>query len=247
MQADDRIATQERYRKRWQEFGYDPRTLGWNKDCQWVRFEAAFDGIRPDEQESVLDLGCGFGDLLGFLRARGWQGRYTGVDLVDELIGEARRRHAGDPGASFVSGDLESVALTHRHDMAGAIGIFNHRISDNLRFVRETIDRMWNATDKVVVCDFLSNTADPDRRQDNLYYADAGDLYALAAERSRRVMVHHAYMPFEFQVKLWHDDSFEVPAPVFGPYRHLAKAQSERLGGASSRPADPPTRPEPSC
>jgi hypothetical protein len=37
------------YRKRWLEYGYDPRTLGWNKDCQWVRFEAAFEGVRPDE------------------------------------------------------------------------------------------------------------------------------------------------------------------------------------------------------
>lgn len=239
MQPEDRIATQERYRKRWQEFGYDPRTLGWNKDCQWVRFEAAIEGIRPDEHESILDLGCGFGDFLAFLRARGWKGRYTGVDLVEELVGEAQRRHAGDPRAVFLCGDLEAVALTERHDMAVAIGIFNHRISDNLTFIQQTIDRMWDATAKVVVCDFLSNTADPDRRQENLFYADPRDLYALASARSRRVMIHHSYMPFEFQVKIWHDASFEIATPVFGPYRHLAKAQTELRDSEFGTPSTP--------
>ena len=63
MRDQDIAETQERYRKRWLEYGYDRRKYGWNKDCQWVRFEAAFEGLRPDEFGSVLDVGCGFGDL----------------------------------------------------------------------------------------------------------------------------------------------------------------------------------------
>jgi hypothetical protein len=31
-------------------------------------------------------------------------------------------------------------------------------------------------------------------------------------------MIHHAYMPFEFQVKIWHRDGFGEGAPVFAPY-----------------------------
>jgi SAM-dependent methyltransferase len=228
MQAEDRRATEERYRARWRQYGYDSRTLGWNKDCQWVRFEAAFEGLRDDECASVLDVGCGFGDLLGYLRGRGWKGRYTGVDLVDELVAEARRQYADDAAAAFVCDDVERVTVSAKHDMVVAIGIFNHRLDgDHFGWIRTTVEKMWSAAARVVVCDFLSTSAEVERRQPNLYYADPRQVFELAADYSRRVMIHQAYMPFEFQVKIWRDDTFEVPSPVFRPYRHLASAQTE--------------------
>jgi hypothetical protein len=98
---------------------------------------------------------------------------------------------------------------------------------DSLEFIRETFEIMWTAARKVLVCDFLSDSAEPDRRQESLYYANPREVYELGASRSRRVMMHHAYMPFEFQVKVWHDDTFDVPMPVFRPYRHLASAHTE--------------------
>ncbi len=227
MWEQDRLETQQRYRSRWLEFGYQPRTLGWNKDCQWVRFEAMLEGLRDEDMGSIIDFGCGFGDLLGYLRGKGWRGRYIGVDLVPELIEAARHLYQGESAAEFVCHDLQTFAPPVACDMAVAIGVFNHRLhQDNLAFVRDAIARMWQLTAKVVVCDFLSTSSDPDRRQENLFYADPREMYELAAGYSRRVMIHHAYMPFEFQVKIWHDDSFLIPAPVFGPYRSLATGQT---------------------
>jgi SAM-dependent methyltransferase len=228
MWDEDRTELLERYRQRWQQYGYDSRTLGWNKDCQWVRFEAAFEGIREDEHGSIVDVGCGFGDLLGYLRWRGWNGRYTGVELVPELIEEARKRYASDPAATFISSDVQTFAPPSKADMAVALGVFNHRLhQDNFEFARRTIENMWKQTEKIVVCDFLSTSSDPGRRREDLFYADPRDIYELAARYSRRVSIHHAYMPFEFQVKIWHEDSFEIAAPVFRPYCHLASAQTD--------------------
>jgi SAM-dependent methyltransferase len=229
MKDRDRIELCERYRNRWQEYGYDPRTLGWNKDCQWVRFSAALEGLRQDDYSSVLDIGCGFGDLLGYLRSQGWNGRYTGLDLVDELIVEARKQHAGDRSAEFLCGDTSALNDSHKSDMAVALGVFNHRLhQDNLQFARETIEKMWHSTTRVIVCDFLSVASDAEHRRGDLYYADPAKLYQFAAGYSRRIMIHHAYMPFEFQLKIWHDDNFEPSAPVFRPYSYLASEQTKR-------------------
>jgi len=218
----DRVETCERYRSRWLEYGYDPRTLGWTKDCRRVRFAAAFEGLRPDDYASVVDLGCGFGDLLDYLRTRGWQGRYTGVDLTPELLNEAARRHAADDRAAFVCGDFQHLDLP-QSDAAIALGVANHRLhEDNLAFTARTIEKMWAISSRVVVCDFLSSAAEPDRRRDDLFYADPRDIYQLVSPYSRRIMIHHAYMPFEFQVKVWHDATFERSAPVFPPYIDLA-------------------------
>jgi SAM-dependent methyltransferase len=235
MWKQDRVETQERFRKRWLQHGYDPRSLGWNKDCQWVRFEAAFEGLRKEDFDSIIDFGCGFGDLLGYLRMKEWQGLYTGVDLVDELIEEAAKRHAHDNRAAFVCRDVEGFLPPAKAAMGVAIGIFNHRLhQDNLAFVRETIGCMWEASTKVVVCDFLSTSSDLDHRRDDLYYADPRQLYELATSYSRRVLIHHAYMPFEFQIKIWHEDSFSTSAPVFGPYAHLAQGQTNWRQGRNA-------------
>lgn len=235
MQDRDRNELVERYGKRWEQYGYDSRTLGWNKDCQWVRFEAALEGLREGDFASVLDVGCGFGDLLGYLRFKGWRGRYTGLDLMDELIGEARKRYSADSAAEFICCDIAAFDHRGKSDMAIALGVFNHRLhQDNLDFAGETIEKMWRATTKVVVCDFLSIRSDVERRDRDLYYADPARLFQVASGYSRRVVIHHGYMPFEFQVKIWHDDGFEQSAPVFAPYSYLASAQTEwrkRLAG----------------
>jgi len=210
------------------EYGYDPRTLGWNKDCQWVRYDAALEGLRSDEFGSIFDVGCGFGDLLMFLRCRGWKGEYVGIDLVPELIEQAGRLHAQDTGSEFVCADVAQFSREHRCDLAIAIGAFNHRVAQgNLKFIRETIEKMWAISSRATVCDFLSTFSEPQKREQHLYYAAPTDILALAARYSRRVMIHHAYMPFEFQVKIWHDDQFAVSAPAFTPYAGLAQKQSE--------------------
>lgn len=227
MLESDRSAVVERYRKRWQEFGYDSRTLGWNKDCQWVRFDAALEGIAAGEMDSVLDVGCGFADLLGFLRERGWCGRYIGVDLLDDLLEVARHAYAGDRAAEFICGDVHQTPPYCASGLVLALGIFNHRMDQgNEAFIQETLDAMWRLSRSVMVCDFLSTSSDPQRREAHLYYADPAEVYRYGAVYSKRLMIHHAYMPFEFQLKIWRDDSFETAVPVFPPRRGLADAQT---------------------
>ena len=87
MLEEDRVETRARYAARFREFGYDPRTLGWHKGRQRVRFAAALEAVGT-QFDSLLDVGCGFGDLFGYLRERGWQGNYLGLDICPELLDE---------------------------------------------------------------------------------------------------------------------------------------------------------------
>jgi SAM-dependent methyltransferase len=217
MEDPDLEETRQRYRERWLEDGPDPRTLGWTKGLQDVRFLGAIEGLREEEYTSVLDVGCGFGDFLSFLRARGWAGSYRGVDVVPELIEEAGRRHGTD--GAFECRDSSMGSLPGKSAMALAIGVFNHRLRQNhWAFIEAMFTSMWDATTHVVVLDFLSTSAD--LRRPELFYADPRDVFKLGQKYSRRLAIHHAYMPFEFQLKVWHDDAFSVSAPAFSPFLH---------------------------
>jgi len=71
------------------------------------------------EGESVLEVGCGTGDLLAGLRpARG-----LGIDFSAAMIDKARSRHAGVPGVHFEVASAEAVSDG---------GTFDHIILDYL-------------------------------------------------------------------------------------------------------------------
>jgi SAM-dependent methyltransferase len=215
MLEEDRAETRARYAARFGEFGYDPRTLGWHKGRQQVRFAAALHAVGT-QFGSLLDVGCGFGDLFGYLRERGWQGDYLGVDIVPELLDEGRKRF-GPRGARFERIDLSSESLAFSADVAVALGIFNHRLKgDNLEFVAQTLHAMWAHSTQAIVVDFLSTTAD--RPKPELFHADAEVILRMALGYSKRVRLDHSYMPFEFLVAIWHDDSYSEDCPVFAPY-----------------------------
>lgn len=84
-----------------------------------MREEVLAAGIGPDD--SILDVGCGFGVLVGWLEATGWRGGYLGVDVTPEFVAMARARH---PGREFAVGDarlLAGVVGRRRFDWAVAV------------------------------------------------------------------------------------------------------------------------------
>jgi trans-aconitate methyltransferase len=62
--------------------------------------------VRDMGAVSLLDLGCGNGELLNVLKERQPGLNYTGVDFSEPLLECARREH---PGATFVRDDVERV------------------------------------------------------------------------------------------------------------------------------------------
>lgn len=213
MDPRDREQTVERYRSRFARFGVDPRSLGWEKGRQSVRFGAALGGLELDFK-SVIDFGCGFGDLLDHLRERGWSGDYLGLDIVPEFIAEARLRHRG-PGVEFRELDVTTEPLQDRAELGVAIGLLNHYLQgDPAEYTERLLNTLWKASTEVMVVDFLSTTADAWR--DELHYSDPAEMLRMGLQLSRRAMLDHSYMPFECTLKVWHDDSFPRDRPVFG-------------------------------
>jgi len=63
--------------------------------------------IQPDD--NVLDLGCGEGWLARLLSERVPEGRVVGVDISDEMIRRARRKHVDLENAMFVLGGADEI------------------------------------------------------------------------------------------------------------------------------------------
>lgn len=63
-------------------------------------------GLTEHTSPSILDLGCGNGQLLEFFKRHGLQCAYTGVDFSESLLSVARHDH---PDAHFILGDVNKL------------------------------------------------------------------------------------------------------------------------------------------
>ncbi|RJR35583.1 MAG: class I SAM-dependent methyltransferase [Desulfobacteraceae bacterium] len=215
----DVLTISTRYEERYREYGYSPRTLDWDKGKQLTRFSILTSQYDFHNKE-VLDIGCGFGDLNRVLHAK-TEGvyRYLGVDLTQALLSEARSRYGSDR-VSFVHGDFLAMQLP-QVDYAIASGIFNLRLSegDNNTFTEQVLRKAFLLCRDGFAFDFLSDKVD--YRKENTFHTSPERMLALAYTLSRNVLLLNNYMPFEFSLFVFKDDSFDPKCTIFRRWLHL--------------------------
>lgn len=197
--ASDAVAHYELLLK---EHGAVASGVGWNSEfAQNERF-AQLCGILPHEDTplSILDFGCGFGSLAGFLAARRKDFTYIGYDASPAMIGCARERQR-IASARFES-EWERVPPC---DYVVASGVFNVRgewseenwwsyVQQTLRSIHERARLGWSAN-------FLTSYSDRELMRPELYYADPLALFDWCKRNlSPFVALHHDYPLFDFTI-----------------------------------------------
>ncbi|CAJ38262.1 class I SAM-dependent methyltransferase [Methanocella arvoryzae] len=199
MKQSDRDILSNYYGSKLEQYGYDTRSLGWIPGGRKARFTALSE-IGGLDGCSILDVGCGFGDLYGFLVGRGLKVDYTGIDINPKFIEIARREY---PGARFIAGDFDDCCPGEEYDWAFAAGIFTIRISDNEAFAKSMLQKMLAASRKGIAVDFLLPTYSG---QDTYWRPAPEDMLRFCRTLSRRVALRCDYMADEYCVYVYKND-----------------------------------------
>jgi len=158
-------------------FDLPENQVGWrSRQNQELRFRSITE-IGDLKGTRILDLGCGLGCLYAFLREQGWEGEYTGMDLLSLMVKRARWRF---PGVEFEKRDLLRQPTDRKWDYVLINGVFNHRVSDNWAWMEQLVKAAWALCDKGVGFNVLSSGSgwkDPE-----LFYADPRVLETKAAQ-----------------------------------------------------------------
>lgn len=188
------------------QHGTTPQGVDWNGAESHDRRHAQFLRLlAEDTRASVIDLGCGFGDFLRFLRTAGYRGRFIGYDVAPSMIEKAKELHSGDRDCLWHVG----ARPPEQADFAVASGIFNVRgdipEEDWKAYVHDTIDILARAGRRGFGFNVLSLSSDPDRRRPNLHYADPAALLGHCLSRyGRSVALLQDYGLYEFTVIVRH-------------------------------------------
>ncbi|TDH38329.1 class I SAM-dependent methyltransferase [Pseudohoeflea suaedae] len=200
MKDDEWDRMRAMYAARLAETGYSPETLGWTKPKHRLRYKILVDywfgGPDPlDGSASLLDFGCGFGDLAVYCAARGLDVDYHGIDLSEDLVAAGRRVF---PHLDLEAGSPIEDGLDRVYDVIVSSGAHNYALTDNEAYIRRTFE-LFDASSRCgFAINFLSDRVN--HRNAGNYYASPAWVLDLALSHSRRVEIRHDYMPFEFTV-----------------------------------------------
>jgi ubiquinone/menaquinone biosynthesis C-methylase UbiE len=180
-------------------YGYDHRALGFGRRSSQEKRFAALLRLGPLHRRSLLDMGCGFGDLLPWLAERGVSPVYTGVDVCAPMIERCRRRFS-DAGQFFVGDALTFDAPPGAFDYVVASGIFGLAARGMRARIKPTIERLFRLSRLGLAINFLSTRAP--RKSPARIYAEPSQMLDYALTLTPAALLDHSYLPNDFTLVL---------------------------------------------
>jgi len=186
----------DRFNKRLEQFGISEQSLGWGtKGRARLRYEILMSQWDLNNS-SVMDLGCGFGDMFEYMSDKGINTKYTGIDINPNFITIAKEKH-GDK-ATFQEKNLLTEETTEQFDFVLSSGVFNHVLEDNMGFIKACFDKFDKISTKGFAANFLSDKVG--FQYEYTFHASPAAILDLAYQYSNNVVLRNDYMPYEFTV-----------------------------------------------
>ncbi len=175
--------------------------LGWRGvESQTKRFEA-LSRVGDLNGCTLLDVGCGYGDLKGFLDERFSDFTYIGIDQMPEFINEAKARYKNLPNTHFIQTDFTAVDFPGV-DFVIASGALGYRC-ENPDFYGDMIRKMYEAAARAVAFNMLDAERFPEHPL--LVGHDCDNIIALCRTISPRVTVARDYLEDDFAVFMFRE------------------------------------------
>lgn len=212
----DRIAAY--YDRLVDQFGYSPRALdGLHRDSLLLRYQALSEVLNFTGKR-VLEVGCGFGDLGTFLKARYENLEYVGVDISLRMVEVGSQVH---PDLDLRHKDILHGPPSETFDVVLAQGIFYLLGDDAERKMHLMIHTMFNLASEALAFCTLSTWASTQNHRE--FYADPLKTIAFCRQLTPRLVLRHDYLPNDFAVYLYRSE----PRKSGDPYRNISPKESQ--------------------
>ena len=192
------------YERSLRQYGHTVRALRWNSEhSQRARFAVLLEAALAVgwNGASVADIGCGLGDLYGYLQERDIQADYTGYDIVTAMAAAAKEKY---PAGRFAVRDILQDGLGGEFDFVVASGTFNIRVAQHDRFLRRILAVMYAGCRRAVAFNLLALSPFREISGNELYYeAEPEDILTYCRTLCDRVELREGYLAWDFTVFMY--------------------------------------------
>ena len=174
--------------------GTDSEKVDATPRAQRMRF-AAFTTLENLEGATILDIGCGLGDLWAFLKTLGVRCEYVGVDVSSAMVERARTKF---PDATFEVANVFEWEPGRTFDYVIALGIHNVRVAGAESLLETMTRRQFELCSRAAHVSLLT-----DRYEG--FGPRAEEVLAMALSISKNVTLRHDYLPNDFSVTIYRE------------------------------------------
>lgn len=197
----------DHYRNKFLEYGATSMGVDWGikewaAELRQIKMLEVISNAR-DKKVSLLDVGCGYGALADTIKEIGLNVDYFGVDVVPEIVAEARKRH---PDYKFYTGDFLELSL-EQYDYVVCNGIMTQKLTATTlemnNYCKCLIKMLFDKATHGIAFNLMNTHVN--FQKDSLYYRNPVELMAWCiSELSPHIKVDCAYELFyEYTIFLY--------------------------------------------
>lgn len=160
--------------KIYDDFYKDNWIDGWEeKDKRhnfWYLFKIENYCDYPLSKSSILDVGCGSGDMVKYLINTS---KYLGIDIYRPAIKLAKQKYKD---SIFKYGNVLTFKSTKKFDYVICSGALSVNHGNNYKFINDAITNMWKLCKKGITFNVLSDEKIKNTKKDILFVYDIEEV-----------------------------------------------------------------------
>lgn len=150
---------------------------------------------------SVLDVGCGFGDIIPYITYESSSFDYCGIDFTAAFIEEAKKRY---PEYNFIRGNYFDEPLNDKFDIIICCGALNGNYGDkSLKKRKNAIKTMFDNCKIAVAFNMAGGISPKNKKSSVIYYADSLEILAYCSKISKKIILKNHYHERDFTVVMF--------------------------------------------
>jgi SAM-dependent methyltransferase len=185
------------YNEAVKKYGNNSSAVLWNdQQTQYLRFNEILNFINLDDNISILDIGCGNAELYRFLNFNGFRGSYTGFDINDNLLSQAKQNYTNIDVQNI---DILTTSNIKQYDYVVLSGLFNCNYGQDINWVFKMIEKMYEISKKKII--FNAITSYVNYKDDCMIYLDPKEILDYSIKNiSSEISLIHGKLPYNYTV-----------------------------------------------
>lgn len=188
----------EDYEQSFKQFGPSPKALlWWDYRSMAIRFRELAKDL-PLDGRTILDAGCGMGDLLPYLYAKSTNFNYLGVDKNKGFIEIAKKRYEGH---DFKVADPFNKHIGY-YDIVISSGVMNGNVDGWLDKRKRMIENLYSHAATALAFNMAGGLS-PIPSDRLIAYADAREILDFCSTLSNKVILRTDYLRDDFTIVMF--------------------------------------------
>ena len=180
-----------------EKHGYSPKSLAYSGEkSQKIKFNIVTE-VGIEDNCSVLDVGCGFGDYFNYLKQKGIKNvKYCGIDISNKIVDFAKEKNSL---ANVIQGNVLDLSDDEKYDYVISLGFNCVKTGTNWETLTQVLDKMWKLSKKGIAYNAVSTFSETSPRK--IYFVSPAKVIDyIMTNLTYKVVFRHDYMPHDFTI-----------------------------------------------